>query len=110
MGVSSDRCININGLNDRTKRITFVSSLQCLKADIICLLETHAASHAVLRAWFKDSGNAVASSSISNKQVGTAILVRSCHELRYGVITLVVSHKSRFVWVRRAYVFHLCML
>ena len=58
-----------------------MSWLQCLKADIICLQETHAASHAVLRTWFKDSGYAVASSSVSNKQVGTAILVRSCHEL-----------------------------
>ena len=57
-----------------------MSWLQCLKADI-CLQEIHAASHAVMCAWLKDSGYSVASSFISNKQVGTAILVHSRHEL-----------------------------
>ena len=73
--------ININGLNDRTKRVTFIHWVNCLKADIICLQETHASSHATLCTWFKGSGYTVASSSISNKRVGTAILVASRHQL-----------------------------
>ena len=52
-----------------------------MKADVICLQETHAASHGILRTWFKDSGYAVASSSFSNKKVGTAILVDSKHQI-----------------------------
>ena len=59
----------------------FVSWLKCLKADIICLRETHAASHATLRTWFKDSGYAVASSSVSNKRVDTAIFVDGHHQI-----------------------------
>ena len=72
--------LNINGLNDRTKRTTFIHWLQCLKADIVCLQETHAASHATFRSWFSNSGYAVAS-CISNKRAGTAVLVSSKHRL-----------------------------
>ena len=73
--------LNVNGLNDQTKRTTFIHWLQCLKADVVCLQETHAASHRVLCSWFRNSNYAVASSSISNKRAGTAILVSNQHQL-----------------------------
>ncbi|WP_369124235.1 endonuclease/exonuclease/phosphatase family protein, partial [Streptococcus pyogenes] len=70
-----------NGLNDRTKRASFVHWLQCSKADVVCLQETHAASHGDIRSWCRNSGFTVASSSISNKRAGTAILVGSQHQV-----------------------------
>ena len=73
--------LNINGLNDCTKQTTFIHWLKCLKADIVCLQEMHAASHATFRSWFSNSGYAVASSCISNKCAGMAILVSSKHRL-----------------------------
>ena len=38
--------------------------------------ETHAPSHSSIQNWFRNSGFYVASSSVSNKRCGTAILVR----------------------------------
>ena len=64
---------------DRTKQTTFIHWLKCLKADIVCLQEMHATSHATFRSWFSNSGYVVASSCISNKRAGTAILVSSKH-------------------------------
>lgn len=36
--------LNINGLSDIFKRAAVIEWLKCMKADIICLQETHAAS------------------------------------------------------------------
>jgi hypothetical protein len=47
-----------------------------MKADIVSLQETHAPSHSSIQSWFRNSGFYVASSSVSNKRCGTAILVR----------------------------------
>ena len=47
-----------------------------MKADIVYLQETHAPSHSSIQSWFRNSGFYVASSSVSNKRCGTAILVR----------------------------------
>jgi hypothetical protein len=68
--------LNINGLNDHIKRTALIDWLKCMKADIVCLQETHASSHSSIKGWFRNSGFYVASSSISNKRCGTAILVR----------------------------------
>jgi exonuclease III len=68
--------LNINGLNDPTKRTALIDWLKCMKADIVCLQEMHASSHSSIQSWFRNSGFYVASSSVSNKRCGTAILVR----------------------------------
>ena len=73
--------LNINSVNDHTKWTTFIHWLHCLKADIVCLQEMHAASHATLWSWFSNSRYVVASSCISNKCAGMALLVTSRHHL-----------------------------
>ena len=54
--------LNINGLNDPTKRTALIDWLKCMKADIVCLQETHAPSHSSIQSWFRNSGFYVASS------------------------------------------------
>ena len=68
--------LNINGLNDRIKRIALVDWLKCMKVDVACLQETHAPSHESIRKWFANSGFRVVSSSVSNKRCGSAILIK----------------------------------
>jgi exonuclease III len=68
--------LNINGLNGHIKRTALIDWLKCMKADIVCLQETHASSHSSIQGWFRNSGFYVASSSVSNKRCGMAILVR----------------------------------
>ncbi len=73
--------LNINGLNDHLKRTALVDWLKCMKADIVCLQETHAASHCTIQGWFCNSGFRVASSSTSVKRCGTAILVKDLYTI-----------------------------
>ena len=47
-----------------------------MKADIVCLQETHAPSHDTIKKWFANSGYRVASSCHTNKSCGTAILIK----------------------------------
>ncbi len=68
--------LNINGLNDRTKRTALVDWLKCMKVDVACLQEMHAPSHESIRKWFANSGFRVVSSSVSNKRCGSAILIK----------------------------------
>ena len=68
--------VNINGLNDHVKRTALVDWLKCMKADVVCLQETHTPSHESARKWFANSGYRVASSSFTSKSAGVAILVR----------------------------------
>lgn len=75
--------LNVNGLNDRLKRTALIDWLNCMKADIVCLQETHAASHAVIRGWFRLSNFLVVSSSVSNKKCGTAILVHKRFKINH---------------------------
>lgn len=73
--------LNINGLNDHIKRTALIDWLKCMKADIVCLQETHASSHSAIQSWFRNSGFYVVSSSISNKRCGTAILVNKKYKI-----------------------------
>ena len=74
--------LNVNGLNDRLKRTALIDWLKVMKVDVVCLQETHAASHSTMQGWFRHSGFLVASSSLSNKRCGAAVLVRDCHKLK----------------------------
>ena len=85
--------MNINGLNDHLKRTALVDWLKCLKADIVCLQETHASSHAVIKKWFANSGYRIVSSCYTNKSCGTAILVKDC----FHVTKIIKDDVGRFV-------------
>jgi exonuclease III len=71
--------LNVNGLNDHLKRTALIDWLKCMKADIVCLQETHASSHSSILSWFHHSSFRVASSSLSNKRCGVAILVNDTY-------------------------------
>ena len=73
--------LNINGLNDHLKQTALTDWLKCMKADIVYLQETHAASHSTIQGWFHNSGFRVASSSTSVKRCGTAILVKDLYTI-----------------------------
>ena len=85
--------LNVNGLNDQLKRTA--------------LIDSHAASHGVIQSWFRNSGFFVASSSVSNKRCGTAILVRDIFTItqvkrddegRFLQVEVALQdHKLRFV-------------
>ena len=71
--------LNVNGLNDHLKRTALIDWLKCMKADIVCLQETHASSHSTILSWFRHSGFRVASSSLLNKRCGVAILIKDTY-------------------------------
>ena len=73
--------LSIDGLNDHLKRTVLIDWLKCMKADIVCLQETHAASHRTIQGWFRNSGFRVAFSSTSVKRCGTAILVKELYAI-----------------------------
>ena len=87
--------LNVNGLNDHLKRTALIDWLKCMKADIVCLQETHASSHESIRKWFANSGYRVASSCHTNKSAGTAILVQDTHKIS----KIIKDDAGRFVQV-----------
>ena len=74
--------LNINGLNDHLKRTALVDWLKCMKVDVVCLQETHSPSHESARRWFANSGYRVASSSLTSKSAGVAILVKDIYKMK----------------------------
>ena len=87
--------VNINGLNDHTKRTALVDWLKCMKADVVCLQETHTPSHKSARKWFANSGYRVASSSFTSKSAGVAILVKDT----YKISRIIKDEHGRFIQV-----------
>ena len=85
--------ININGLNDHRKRTALVDWLRCMKADVVCLQETHSPSHESARKWFANSGYRVASSSLTSKSAGVAILVKD----NYKITKIIKDEDGRYV-------------
>jgi exonuclease III len=81
-----------------------------MKADIVCLQETHASSHSTILSWFRHSGFRVASSSFSNKRCGVAILIKDIYTFtqvrkdddgRFLQVEIdIEGNKLRFVFVR----------
>ena len=52
-----------------------------MKADIVCLQETHAPSHDTIKKWFANSGYRVVSSCHTNKSCGMAILIKDSYSI-----------------------------
>ena len=48
--------INVNGLRDANKRLSFLQWLSHSSPSIVCLQETHAVSDGELRQWFSSYG------------------------------------------------------
>ena len=87
--------VNINGLNDHTKQTALVDWLKCMKADVVCLQETHTPSHESARKWFTNSGYRVASSSFTSKSAGVAILVKDT----WKISRIIKDKHGRFIQV-----------
>ena len=98
--------LNIQGLRSPSNRSTLFSWLNCVKADVICLQETHSTSVDEFINWISfesDHGNnlqhySVVSSPGSARSSGVAILYKPSLKLEYSFCDdagrLVVAHLS----------------
>lgn len=68
--------INVNGLRDRNKRLSFLQWLSHLAVDFVCLQETHVSSCSECDAWFSSYGFLTVASPGSAHSCGTVILYR----------------------------------
>ncbi|CAB4027659.1 Hypothetical predicted protein [Paramuricea clavata] len=98
--------LNIQGLRALSNRSTLFSWLNCMKADVICLQETHSTSADEFTNWIRyesDHGNnlqrySVVSSPGSARSSGVASLYKPSLKLEYSFCDddgrLVVAHLS----------------
>lgn len=78
--------LNVQGLRDQGKRSVLFSWLDCIKADIVCLQETHSLSSDEFQVWLQSErdhgcnlqGYSVLSSPGSARSCGVAILFKPC--------------------------------
>ena len=76
--------LNVNGLRDANKRMSFIQWLVCLNYDVLCLQETRISSYAYAEcsAWLSPEGYDCLISSGSNRSRGSVILYRSSFSLQ----------------------------
>ena len=74
--------LNINGLREENKRMSFIQWLLWLDVDILCLQETYIASRKECNAWFSSAGYESVISPGSNHCRGSVILYRKSFTLR----------------------------
>lgn len=77
--------LNINGLRDPNKRLSFLQWLSHLSVDFVCLQETHILSCVECEAWFSSYGFLTFASPGSVHSCGTVILYRPKFELTNSV-------------------------
>lgn len=77
--------LNINGLRDPNKRLSFLQWLSRLSVDFVCLQETHILSCVECEAWFSSYGFMTFASPGSVHSCGTVILYRPKFELTNSV-------------------------
>ena len=76
--------VNINGLRDADKRLSFLQWLSHLSPSVVCLQETHAISLTELSSWVSGYGYLCVGSFGSHRSCGVAILYRPvllCHSV-----------------------------
>lgn len=73
--------INVNGLRDHNKRLSFLQWLSHLAVDFVCLQETHVSSCFECDSWFSSYGFLTVSSPGSTRSCGSVILYRSTFSL-----------------------------
>ena len=62
LNMASFLTINVNGLRDHNKRLSFLHWLSHLAVDFVCLQETHVSSCSECDSWFSSYGFPVVSS------------------------------------------------
>ena len=72
--------LNVNGLRDPNKRLSFLQWLSHSATDFVCLQEVHAVSCAECQRWFSSFGYLVVSSPGSSRSGGTALLYQPNYE------------------------------
>ena len=71
--------VNVNGLQDPLKRLSFCHWLSGLRADVVCLQELHCVSEDEVESWFPSFS--VVSSVGSHKSCGVAVIFRTSFTL-----------------------------
>ena len=77
--------VNVNGLRDPNKRMSFLQWLSHLSADFVCLQETHISSCTEAASWFSPYGFLVVASPGTVHSRGSVILYRSAFTLTKSV-------------------------
>lgn len=85
--------VNVNGLRDHNKRMSFLQWLSHLSADIVCLQETHVSSCAEADFWFSSYGFLALSSPGSIHSCGSVILYRPT----FVLVKSSIDRQGRFV-------------
>lgn len=85
--------LNVNGLCDPNKQMTFLQWLSHLSADFVCLQETHVVSCDECSSWFFPLGYSSVSSPGVSHSCGTVLLFRS----KYFLTKTVTDSNGRFV-------------
>ena len=86
--------INVNGLRDSAKRLSFCHWLSALNVDVVCLQELHAVSKEEVKSWFPSFS--VVGSVGSNKFCGVAVLFKPT----FLLVISVSDSSGRFVRAR----------
>ena len=77
--------LNVNGLRDPNKRMSFLQWLSNLSVDFVCLQETHILSCAECESWFSSYGFMTVASPGSVHSCGIVILYCPKFELSNSV-------------------------
>lgn len=85
--------VNVNGLRDHNKRMSFLQWLSHLSADIVCLQETHVSSCAEADFWFSSYGFLALPSPGSIHSCGSVILYRPT----FVLVKSSIDRQGRFV-------------
>lgn len=85
--------INVNGLRDLNKRLSFLQWLSHLAVDFVCLQETHVSSCSECDAWFSSYGFLTVASPGSAHSCGSVILYRPVFVLSKATF----DNEGRFV-------------
>ena len=73
--------LNVNGLRDQNKRLSFLHWLALQSVDFACLQETHVSSMSECSSWFSSYGFLSLASPGTAHSCGTVLLYRPCYTL-----------------------------
>ena len=78
--------VNVNGLGGKNKRLQTFTYLKSLKADVICIQETHGHNPVTVNQWTTEWGGAAFWSCGTSVSCGTAILLPPSSDLRISEV------------------------
>ena len=85
--------LNVNGLRDHNKRMSFLQWLSQLSVDFVCLQETHVSSESECSSWFSSFGFLSLASPGSAHSCGSVLLYRP----RYSLCSSFLDSAGRFI-------------